>query len=120
MNTRSSFQAKACDIPAKVKNEVWERDKHRCIICADTNAMPNSHFISRAKGGLGIPENIVTLCRKCHFDFDNGVDREYYRERIERYLKKMYPDWNREKVVFKNRWTNGLPCEDSSPKNIPI
>lgn len=79
--------------------------------------MPNAHFISRAKGGLGIPENIVTLCRACHHEFDNGIDREYYCDRIERYLKKIYPDWNREKVVFKNRWTNGQSYADSSPKN---
>lgn len=108
MNTKSSNQAKACDISAKTKAIVWERDKHRCIICADTNAMPNSHYISRAHGGLGIPENIVTLCRKCHYAYDHGIDRKYYGELIERHLRRHYPNWKKESVIYA-KWTNGKP-----------
>lgn len=116
MNIRSSKQSKACDISANVKAAVWERDRHRCIICADTNAMPNAHFISRAKGGKGIEENIVTLCRKCHHEFDNGNDREYYRRRIETYIKSKYPDWEKGKVVYQNRWINGNYYDTTSQK----
>lgn len=117
MNTRSSQQAKACDISAKVKSIVWERDHHRCIICADTNAMPNAHVVSRAKGGQGIEENIVTLCRRCHHEFDNGVDREYYRAKIEAYLKAKYPEWKKERMVYQNKWTtNGNYYDTTSLK----
>ncbi len=117
MKNRSSKQAKACDISAKTKAIVWERDKHRCIICADPNAMPNAHaLLSRAHGGLGIPENIVTLCRKCHHEYDHGIDREYYRTLIGRYLKKHYPDWDEEKVKY-NKWTNGNCFGSRSPNN---
>ena len=60
-----SKRAKACDISKKVKDIVWERDGHRCIICGSYQAMPNSHYIRRSQGGLGIPENIVTMCSRC-------------------------------------------------------
>ena len=110
-------QAKACDINAKIKMEVWERDKHRCIICSDPMAMPNAHYISRAHGGLGIPENIVTLCMRCHHEFDNGIDREYYKERIAKYLQSKYPNWEKEKVIY-SKWKNGTSCELLSQKSM--
>ena len=61
-----SKRAKACDISKKVKDRVWERDGGRCIICGSPYAMPNSHYIRRSQGGLGIEENIVTMCLCCH------------------------------------------------------
>ena len=82
MQNRKSKQAKACDIPARVKREVWERDQGRCVLCgASVNTAPNAHYISRAHGGLGIPENIVTLCTgfgpgSCHDRYDNGTKEE--------------------------------------------
>jgi len=69
--------------------------------------MPNSHYLPRSHGGLGIPENIVTLCRKCHYEYDHGIDREYYGKQIEKYLRGKYQNWNREKVVYKNKWISG-------------
>lgn len=44
-------RTKALDIPKTVKDEVWERDGHQCIICGSPYAMPNAHYISRAHGG---------------------------------------------------------------------
>ena len=38
--------------------------------------MPNAHYISRAHGGLGIEENIVTLCLDCHNNYDNGRSKQ--------------------------------------------
>lgn len=53
-----SKRSKATDIPQKVKQAVWERDGGRCVVCGCCrNVMPNAHFISRSKGGLGIEEN---------------------------------------------------------------
>ena len=37
---------------------------------------PNMHYISRAQGGLGIEENVVTGCQECHHEYDNGAKRE--------------------------------------------
>jgi hypothetical protein len=70
--------------------------------------MPNAHFISRSKGGLGIEENVVTLCtsfteNKCHYKFDFGTreEREEIGSRIEEYLKSKYPNWDKEKLTYR-------------------
>jgi len=102
MKPKSSKQAKACDISARVKAIVWARDKGRCILCADTMAFPNAHaIVSRAHGGLGVEENIITLCNHCHLEYDHGNDREYLRGRIESYLKSKYPNWNKADLVYR-------------------
>lgn len=94
-------RAKACDIPKKVKDRVWERDGHKCIICGSYYAMPNSHYIRRSQGGLGIEENIVTMCMDCHREYDQGSARELIATYTERYLRSQYPDWNPEKLIYK-------------------
>lgn len=102
-------RSKACDIPQKVKQAVWERDNGCCVVCGNNyNVMPNGHFISRAKGGLGIEENIVTLCteltpNKCHrkYDFGTKQEREEIGNKIENYLKSKYPNWDKENLTYK-------------------
>ena len=104
-----SRRSKACDIPQKVKDIVWERDNGRCVVCGNRyNVMPNAHFISRANGGLGLEQNIVTLCtnlteNKCHYKFDNGsaAEKEKIGNQIENYLKSKYPDWSKENLIYK-------------------
>lgn len=102
-------RSKACDISQKVKEKVWERDNGRCVVCGNSyNVMPNAHFISRANGGLGIEENIVTLCtnfttNQCHYKYDNGTRevREQIGGIIENYLKSKYPNWDKEKLIYR-------------------
>lgn len=103
-----SRRSKATDIPQSVKEKVWERDNHRCVVCGSPIAMPNAHYISRAKGGLGIEENIVTLCTEfspnhCHrtYDFGTKKEREEIGNIIENYLKTKYPDWDKSKLIYK-------------------
>lgn len=96
-------QAKAVDIPQSVKCEVWERDDHRCVLCGSPYAMPNAHYIARSHGGLGIPENIVTLCLVCHDRYDNSTERTYLRQELRAYLKGIYPDWDEETLVY-HKW----------------
>ena len=61
-----------------------------------------------------VEENIVTLCDKCHYAFDEGLfmdrlrpfgfnSREDIRTYIIDYLKGFYPDWSEEKVRYK-KW----------------
>ena len=76
-------ETKATKIPEKVKKAVWERDGGRCIVCLRPGN-PWCHFIPRSQGGLGIEENIVTLCDKCHNDFDQ----------TEKQLRKKFPFGN--------------------------
>ena len=93
-------RTKALDIPKSVKDKVWERDNHRCIICGSSQAMPNAHYIPRSKSGLGIPENIVTLCQSCHYDFDNSIRRNELGKHIRAYLDIHYPDFSDERRIY--------------------
>jgi len=102
----SSKRAKALSIPKKVKDTVWERDGHRCICCDGTYlAYPEAHFIPRQHSGLGIEENVLTLCRPCHDQFDKGPKekRDELRERARAYLMKKYPGWSEAKLIYKRR-----------------
>lgn len=98
-------RSKACDITQEVKKRVWERDGERCIVCGSHYAMPNAHYISRAHGGLGIEQNIVTLCQSCHHAYDNTPQRPILRKYIKKYLQYKYgAEWSEEKLVY-NKFT---------------
>lgn len=102
-----SARTKACDISQKVKNAVWERDGGRCVICGSRQAMPNSHYIKRSQGGLGIEQNITTMCLKCHTAFD-GAERKYLLPKVRTYLKSIYPEWDETKLIYrKGEQNNG-------------
>ena len=94
-------RTKALDIPKRVKDRVWERDGGRCILCGETASMPNAHYIPRSQGGLGVEENVVTLCFHCHSLYDNSQPRPYLRREIEEYLKSQYPNWERKKLIYR-------------------
>ena len=96
-----SKRAKACDITQAVKRQVWERDQKRCIFCGNPYAMPNAHFISRAQGGLGIEENILTLCNDCHRRYDQTTDRKQMREFFKDYLQSKYEGLSESNLTYK-------------------
>lgn len=101
-----SKRSKATDISREVKVKVWERDNHCCINCGSPYAMPNAHYIPRSKGGLGIEQNVVTLCQTCHHNFDNGKSLDLklkIKSKIENYLQSLYPDWSIDMLVYKKR-----------------
>lgn len=104
-------RSKATDISQKVKKIVFERDGGQCVVCGNSyNVMPNAHYISRSKGGLGIEQNVVTLCteftqNKCHrkYDFGTYEERNKIKKIIHDYLKSKYKNWNEEDLIYK-KW----------------
>ena len=94
-------QTKACAIPREVKEKVWERDQGRCVLCGRSyGAFPNAHYIARSHGGLGIEENIVTLCIPCHHAYDNSERRPEIREELRKYLQSQYYGWDEKNLVY--------------------
>lgn len=89
----------ATAISSAVKRAVWERDNGRCIICG-APGNPWCHYIPRSALGLGVEENIVTLCEKCHRQYDQTTLRPAYRRIIEDYLKSKYPSWNPRNLIY--------------------
>ena len=86
-------RAAAVAIPPEVKRRVSQRDSFDglpcCILCGSPKGQPDAHVIPRSDNGLGIEENIVTLCWDCHQKYDNSADRMKLREEIIFYLKSI-------------------------------
>ena len=97
-----SKSAQACEIPPEVKEAVWDRDHGQCIVCGTSyTASPCAQYIPRSHLGLGIEENIVTLCMACHCDYDNSPKRPYIKAQIRMYLQMRYKDWDERKLVYR-------------------
>ena len=99
----ASKRSKACDISPAVRNEVLHRDDCKCIICGEKYNLQIAHYISRARLGLGIPQNLATMCVSCHFQYDNGKFHNEIKEAFKDYLKEHYEDWNEETLIYK-KW----------------
>lgn len=91
----------ALAISKKVKDVVWERDCHCCVWCGSPYAAPEAHFIARSQGGLGIEENILTLCRECHRRYDQTWHREMMRKFFREYLMSRYPGWDEYNLIYR-------------------
>lgn len=94
-------QTKHTAIQKGVKKAVYDRDGGRCVLCGKTyQAEPNAHIVARSQGGLGIEQNIVTLCRTCHDRYDQTAERHALRAQLEQYIRGFYPDWNENDVTY--------------------
>lgn len=94
-------------INEKSRKTVLERDSwdgHACcIFCGSPYRLELAHYVSRARGGKGIPENLVVLCHICHSQLDNGSNVEKSKEikRVcEDRLKRFYPDWKEKEQIY--------------------
>lgn len=90
----------ALSIHRNVKQAVFDRDGGCCVLCG-RRGNPEAHYISRAHGGLGVEENVVTLCRECHRKYDQTTEREAIGEILADYLRSHYPDWDPTKLIYK-------------------
>lgn len=106
MKRLSTKQAKAREISSKVRKIVFERDKGKCIICGNNyNVMPHSHYIPRSLGGLGIEENIFTICtnftdNKCHDRWERNKCTKEETQRVVGNFKHNYPNWNEDMLYY--------------------
>ncbi len=99
-----SKRTRALMISKAVKDKVYGRDGGRCIFCCKPG-LPEAHYISRAHGGLGIEENVVTACRLCHDLMDNSSERPFMLAHAREYLKAQYPGWDESKLIYKKGGT---------------
>ena len=100
---------KTRDFDRKAKESIAERDSIDgwpcCVYCGLAAPSPlvwsNAHFIARSHGGLGIPENGLTLCPECHRRYDQSTDREQMREFFREYLKERYENWSEDALIYR-------------------
>ena len=101
-------RTKELSIPKSVKEAVARRDSFDgwpcCLLCGtpapidNPLAFSNAHYVRRSQGGLGVEENILTLCWTCHQRFDNYGEN---REELRSYLIRNYKDWDEEKLKYR-------------------
>lgn len=104
-----SNRMKSTSIPKEVKKIVYERDGHCCVFCGVPVEpyFANAHVVPRSRGGLGIVENIVTLCPNCHHDMDHSVKRGVMLATVRVYLRYLYPNYDTTPLVFEKGKKNG-------------
>lgn len=96
-------QTKSTSISQETKRKVYERDRQHCVFCGRwvDASCACAHFIARSQGGLGIEENILTLCAWCHQQYDNSPYRHEMRTLFAEHLKKHYSGWDEQKLIYK-------------------
>lgn len=98
------------DIDKETRKIILKRDNNKCIICGNKKCLTMAHiFLSRAKGGKGCKENIVTLCNNCHlYTLDNPIGStqnelsRQYLDKCKNYLIE------KEGIVLDNDFYNML------------
>lgn len=110
-------RTKACSISKKTKLKVYERDMGTCIFCG-APGLPEAHVVPRSHGGLGVEQNIVTVCRICHDKMDNSVQRQQMLSKAAEYLKVFYPNWDTKNLIYdKWRKDKGIEQIDNKKSN---
>ena len=92
---------KHLSISKAVKEAVYQRDGGCCVLCGSPYGLPNAHYIARSQGGLGIEQNVVTLCEGCHRDYDQTYKRKALREDLKAYLQSQYPGWDEQELKYR-------------------
>lgn len=108
-----SKRSNKCEFSPKARREIYERDSRFCIFCRMAY-MPSpyqgtnlgvAHYISRAHGGLGIPQNGVLACQYHHNMMDNGNNdkRDEMLAMVREYLQAIYHEWDEKSLVY-SKW----------------
>ena len=87
-------------ISKEVRKEVYKRDGYLCALCGSGQYLQIHHVVPRSQGGSDFPENLITLCSKCHgqahgIDCIPGyIDQQSVNDACLEYVADFYaPDW---------------------------
>lgn len=91
------------EIKEAVRERVYERDSYGwwpcCIYCGSSSAIEIHHYVERSRGGMGIEENLVCLCPRCHQRLHSG--EKEIKIFCESYLSEHYEGWSEDKLIFR-------------------
>lgn len=64
-------------IPKWIRERVYERDGHRCLVCGATERLSLDHIVHFSRGGEDTVDNLRTLCRSCNSSRRTRTDIEW-------------------------------------------
>lgn len=87
-------------IPNATRKMVYKRDGYQCAMCSDNRGLQIHHVVKRSLGGSDFPDNLITLCWKCHAvahgmkidDFPEYINAEWMEQHIVEYLSDYYAE----------------------------
>ena len=89
-------------IPTDVREVVKERDSYDgwpCCIWCGRPYVEVHHYIERSRGGLGIEQNLVCLCKRCHTKIHKGdTDLQNF---VREYLSEHYEGWDERTLIAR-------------------
>ena len=89
------------NFPQHVKIAIKLRDG-RCVNCGSPREMLTAHhFVLKSAYGMGIIENGIALCNKCHTNVHLHDKDFIIRDRLQDYLDEKYPHFSNEMRKYK-------------------
>lgn len=91
------------EINPEVREKVKARDSfegaHCCLYCGSQYRVEIHHFVSRGRGGMGIEQNLISLCFRCHARLHSG--EKAIHDFCGEYLQGLYPDVTERDLVYR-------------------
>lgn len=97
-NTSGSMK-KHTRINSNVYETVLARDNKQCVICGSNRNLHAHHYIYRSHLGLGIEENLVMICKRCHINVHERDDGTL-KNKLKKHLDKHYPEFSDEQRKY--------------------
>ncbi len=96
----AAYRKRGQGIPKATRKLVYRRDGYQCATCGATQGLQIHHAVKRSLGGSDFPENLITLCWKCHAvahgmkfdDFPEYINEEWMEQAIVEYLSDYYAE----------------------------
>jgi hypothetical protein len=102
-----SKRSKACEFSRNERDEIYKRDKGKCIFCGSEYQLTYAHLVPRSKSGRGIKENGALVCLEHHMTMDNPIGHQQVaeskslKERFRKHLDKHYPGFTDEERKYR-------------------
>lgn len=103
----------SANIKTSTRKAVYRRDGYSCALCDSTQYLQVHHYIERGAGGYDIPQNLITLCSRCHGQahgidlYDSIITQDDIEQAIVEYLADYYTS----DTTVWNPWGDKLPYE---------
>jgi len=89
-----------------VKSYVLHRDEYKCQHCKKKNIVLNVHHLESRMTGTNNPDNLITLCKKCHEKYHQGEFKLKIKKskgfKVETFMS-----------IIRRRLLNILDCEET-------